>query len=195
MCFQVVQGIFEAGSRLLEIEHLLNESLIENDRLRDLKKTASTRIQAAKSNHKSVEARLKTAERQVKELTAKLDREINRACKLRAKNKKLKAEVDKARAGVQKAEDTAQSYYNQGFEKVAESLKSQLAKECNKCFLQGWRSALDQAGVDDTSELYNLGPKHQPFKVGLPKEHEEEEATRGLRDPEVNEVLRDPEAA
>ena len=163
--------------------------------MRDREKTASTRIQAAKSNHKSIEARLKTAEHQMKELTAKLDREINRACKLRAENKKLKAKVDNAWAGVQKAEDTAQSYYDQGFEKVVESLKSQLAEECNKCFLQGWCSALNQAGVDDTSKLYNLGPKHQTFKVGLPKEHEEEEATGGLRDPEVDEVLRDPEVA
>jgi peptidoglycan hydrolase CwlO-like protein len=84
----------------LETEHLLNESLIENDRLHDLQKTASTRIQAAESNHKSVEAGLKTAECQVKELIAKLDRDINRACELRAKIKELKTEVDKARAGV-----------------------------------------------------------------------------------------------
>jgi hypothetical protein len=74
-------------------------------------------------------------------------------------------------------------------------LKSQLVEECNKCFLQGWHSALDQAGVDDASELYNLGPKHQPFRVGSPEEHEEEEAAGGLRDPEADEVLKDPKAA
>jgi hypothetical protein len=73
-------------------------------------------------------------------------------------------------------------------------LKSQLVEECNKCFLQGWRSALDQAGVDDASELYNLGSKHQPFRAGSPEEHEEEEAVGGLRDPEADEVLKDPEA-
>ena len=74
-------------------------------------------------------------------------------------------------------------------------MKSQLVEECNKCFLQGWHSALNQAGVDDASELYNLGPKHQPFRVGSPEEHEEEEAAGGLRDPEADEVLKDPEAA
>jgi peptidoglycan hydrolase CwlO-like protein len=92
---------------LLETERLLNESLNENDRLRDLKKTASSRIQAAERNHKSAEAGLKTAKRQVVELTAKLDREINHACELRAEISELKAEVKEARKGVQKAEDAA----------------------------------------------------------------------------------------
>jgi chromosome segregation ATPase len=95
--------------------------------LHDLEKTASTRIQAAESRHKSAEAGLMTAERQVKELTAKLDREINHSCELRAEISDLKAEVDEARAGVQKAEDTAQAYYDQGFEEAVDSLKSQLA--------------------------------------------------------------------
>ena len=96
MCFQAVQGIFEVGSRLLETERHLNESLIENDWLRKLEKTASTRIQAAESRHKSAERGLMTAERQVKELTAKLDREINRSCELRVEISNLKAEVDEA---------------------------------------------------------------------------------------------------
>uniref|UniRef100_A0A2N9IA75 Uncharacterized protein n=1 Tax=Fagus sylvatica TaxID=28930 RepID=A0A2N9IA75_FAGSY len=39
-----VQGIFEAGYRLIETERLLNESLVENDRLREVEKTASARI-------------------------------------------------------------------------------------------------------------------------------------------------------
>ena len=41
------------------------------------------------------------------ELTAKLDREISRACELRAEISELKTEVDEAQMGVQKAEDTA----------------------------------------------------------------------------------------
>ena len=96
--------------------------------------------------------------------------------------------------GVQKAEDTAQSCYAQGFNEAANSLKSQLTEECNKCFLQGWHAALDKAGVDDAFELYDLGSKHQPFKVGLPEEHEDEEVSGGSMDPEADEVLRDPEA-
>ena len=72
--FQAVQGIFEAGSQLLKTERLLNQSLEENKRLKDLE-YASARIQAAESMHKSAEASLMTAERQVIELKAKLDRE------------------------------------------------------------------------------------------------------------------------
>uniref|UniRef100_A0A2N9JBB6 Uncharacterized protein n=1 Tax=Fagus sylvatica TaxID=28930 RepID=A0A2N9JBB6_FAGSY len=59
-----VQGMFEAGSRLLENEHLLNQSLEENKWLKDLEKLASVRIQVAESMHKSAEAGLMTAERQ-----------------------------------------------------------------------------------------------------------------------------------
>uniref|UniRef100_A0A2N9IWI5 Uncharacterized protein n=1 Tax=Fagus sylvatica TaxID=28930 RepID=A0A2N9IWI5_FAGSY len=120
----VVQGIFKAGSRLLETERLLNQSLVENDRLRDLEKSAFARIQATESKHKSAEAGLMTAKRQVVELTAKLDREIDRACELQAEIGELKTEVNEARAAVQKAEDEAQSYYDQGFDEAASSLKS-----------------------------------------------------------------------
>jgi hypothetical protein len=63
----------------LETERFLNQSLDENDQLKDLEKMASARIQAAKSKHKSVEAGLMTAECQVVELTAKLDREYKHA--------------------------------------------------------------------------------------------------------------------
>ncbi len=97
---------------MLETERLLNQSLVENDRLRDLEKSAYARIQAAESKHKSAEAGLMTTKRQVVELTAKLDREIDRACKLRAEISKLKTEVNETRAVVQKAEDEAQSYYD-----------------------------------------------------------------------------------
>ena len=194
MCFQAVQRIFEAGSRLLEIERLLNESLIENDWLRDLEKTASARIQAVESRHKSAKVGLMTAERQVKELTAKLDKEINHSCELRAEISDLKAEVDEARAGVQKAKHKAQAYYDQGFEEAVNSFKSQLAQECNKYFLQGWNKALDQARVDDDSELYNLGRRHRPFKMGSSKEPVRQVA-KDMKDPEADENPKDPKVA
>ena len=54
-CFQAVQGVFEVGSRLIETEHLLNESLIENDQLRELEKIASARIQEIESQRKIAE--------------------------------------------------------------------------------------------------------------------------------------------
>jgi hypothetical protein len=50
------------SSKLLETEHLLREALGENALLKELEKMASTWIQAAKSNHKSVKARLKSTE-------------------------------------------------------------------------------------------------------------------------------------
>ena len=94
-----------------------------------------------------------TAGRQVRELKAKYDDEFNKVYELRAENQKLLANLEAARAEVKKTEDAAQAYYDWGFEEATESLKSQLAKECNSCFLQGWDSALNQAEVDDASDL------------------------------------------
>jgi chromosome segregation ATPase len=120
---------------LLETEHLLHESLAENDQLQDLKKKASARIQAVESKHKSAEAGLLTTERQVVELSKKYDREIERSSKLRGEISAFKAEVHEAQVAAQKAEDSAQAYYDQGFEEAVDSLKSQLAQECNKYFV------------------------------------------------------------
>ena len=47
----------------------------------------------------------------------------------------LKNVVNEAQEGAQKAEEEAQAYYDQGFDEAANSLKSQLANECNKHFL------------------------------------------------------------
>uniref|UniRef100_A0A2N9HDP4 Uncharacterized protein n=1 Tax=Fagus sylvatica TaxID=28930 RepID=A0A2N9HDP4_FAGSY len=57
-----IQGIFEVSSRLLETKRLLRKALRENVLLKELEKMASTQIQAAESNHKSAETRLKSAE-------------------------------------------------------------------------------------------------------------------------------------
>ena len=126
---------------------------------------ALARIQTTESKHKSAKAGLMTTERQVIELKAKLDREYKTSSQLRVENSKLKNAVDEARAEAPEAEDEAQSYYNQGFDEAANSLKSQLGDEYNKYFLQGWCMALDKARVDDASELYDLAPRHQPFRL------------------------------
>ena len=84
----------------------------------------------------------------------------------------------------QKADDSAQQYYDQGFDETANSLKSQLKDECDKYFVRGWRAALDRAGVDDGSELYDLGPRCRPFRPASPKVHDDEGAAEGLMDHE-----------
>uniref|UniRef100_A0A2N9G7V4 Uncharacterized protein n=1 Tax=Fagus sylvatica TaxID=28930 RepID=A0A2N9G7V4_FAGSY len=118
-----VQGIFEAGNRLLETECLLNLSLEENKRLKDFEKSASARIRAAECAHKSAEAGLMTADGQAIELKEKLDREYTTSSVLQVENSGLKDAINEARAEVQKAEDEAQSYYDQGFDEAANSLK------------------------------------------------------------------------
>ena len=152
-------------------------------------------IQAAESKHKSAEVGLMTAERQVVELKAKLDREYKTSSQLQVEVGELKNIVNEARKGAQKAEEEAQAYYDQGFDEAANSLKSQLANECNKHFLQGWCMALDKAGVGEASELYDLGSRYQPFRVNSPKERKGREGAEGSMDLESHEALREPEAA
>ena len=58
---------------MIETKRLLNESLIENDRLREVEKTASARIQEVKSQYKTAEEGLQIAECQLVEISAKLE--------------------------------------------------------------------------------------------------------------------------
>ena len=150
--------------------------------------------QAVESKHKSAEASLMTAERQVVELKVKLDQEYKTSSQLRVEVGELKNVVNEAQEGAQKAEEEAQAYYDQGFDEAANSLKSQLANECNKHFLQGWRMALDKAAIDDASELYDLGPRHQPFRVNSPEEREGREGAEGLMNLKFHEALKELEA-
>ena len=90
---------------MVETERLLNESLVENDRLRKVENTASARIQEVESQHKSAEEGLQKAECQLVEITAKLERECNRSSGFQTEINKLRAELSEARAAAQKAEN------------------------------------------------------------------------------------------
>uniref|UniRef100_A0A2N9HWW7 Uncharacterized protein n=1 Tax=Fagus sylvatica TaxID=28930 RepID=A0A2N9HWW7_FAGSY len=101
---EAVQGIFEAGNRLLETERRLNQSREEIKRLTDFEKSASAKIRAAESAQKSAEA-------------------------VRVENGQLKDALTEAEAKVRKSEEQAQAYYDQGFSEATDSLMSQLKDE------------------------------------------------------------------
>uniref|UniRef100_A0A2N9G8W7 Uncharacterized protein n=1 Tax=Fagus sylvatica TaxID=28930 RepID=A0A2N9G8W7_FAGSY len=168
-----VQGVFEAGYRLIEAERLLNESLAENDRLREVEKVASARIREVESQHKTAEEGLQKAECQLVEMSAKLERECERSSGFQAEIDKLKAELAEARQVSSNAENEAQATYDRGFADAAGSLRLQLRRECNIHFLKGWALALEQAAVDDESELYVLGRRYRPYDSGTPENLEE----------------------
>uniref|UniRef100_A0A2N9GW89 Transposase (putative) gypsy type domain-containing protein n=1 Tax=Fagus sylvatica TaxID=28930 RepID=A0A2N9GW89_FAGSY len=86
----------------------------------------------------------------------------------------------------------AQAYYDQGVNQASQDLRYQLRGECNKYFVQGWHQALDNAGVDDDSDLYDLVYSRQPYEVLVPEEGKELVAGEGAAgDPAV---LGSPEA-
>uniref|UniRef100_A0A2N9FFQ8 Uncharacterized protein n=1 Tax=Fagus sylvatica TaxID=28930 RepID=A0A2N9FFQ8_FAGSY len=189
-----VQGVFEAGYRLIEAERLLNESLAENDRLREVEKAASARIREVESQHKSAEEGLQKAECQLVEMSAKLERECDRSSGLQAEIDKLKAELAEARQVSSDAENEAQATYDRGFADAAGSLRFQMRRECNINFLKGWALALEQAAVDDESELYVLGRRYRPYDSGTPENLEEtnveteevQDMEKGVSDKEDN---------
>jgi chromosome segregation ATPase len=158
---------------LIETERLLNESLVENDRLREVENTVSAKIREVESQHKTAEEGLQTTECQLVEISAKLEQERDRSSGFQAEIDKLRAELAEARQVSSNAENAAQAFYDQGFKEAAGSLRLQLRQECNIYFLKGWVSALEQAVVDDSSELYVLGRDYRPFNSGTPKNLEE----------------------
>uniref|UniRef100_A0A2N9IA83 Uncharacterized protein n=1 Tax=Fagus sylvatica TaxID=28930 RepID=A0A2N9IA83_FAGSY len=82
---------------------------------------------------------------QVTNLQKRLDREYQSASQVRVENGQLKDALTEAEAKVQKSEEQAQAYYDQGFNEATDSLLLQLKGECNKYFVQGWHQALDNA--------------------------------------------------
>ena len=134
-------------------------------------------------------------ENQVTELKKKLDWKYKSASQVRVENSQLKDALIEAEAKVQKVEEQAQAYYDQGFNEAADSLQSQLKGECNKYFIQGWHKALDRAGVDDASELYDLAWRHQPFGGHVLEERNQEAKEDATEDPTVprsHEALSEP---
>uniref|UniRef100_A0A2N9G5E8 Uncharacterized protein n=1 Tax=Fagus sylvatica TaxID=28930 RepID=A0A2N9G5E8_FAGSY len=109
-----VQGIFEAGNRLLETERRLNRSAEEIKRLKDFESSASVKIRAAESAQKSAEAGLLNLQNQLAELQRKLDSEYKSASQVRIENSQLKDALTEAEAKVVKAEQQAQAYYDEG---------------------------------------------------------------------------------
>jgi regulator of replication initiation timing len=180
----------------LETECRLNRSAEEIKRLKDLESSASVRIRAAESAQKSAEAGLLNLQNQLTELQRKLDSEHKSASQVRIENSQLKDALTEAEAKVGKAEQGAQAYYDQGFDQASESLLEQLKGECNKYFVQGWHKALDSAGVDDDSDLYDLAYTRQPYEDPVPEEGNELEAGEGAAgDPTVpgsHEALSEP---
>ena len=109
--FQAVEGIFEAESRLIETKHLLKDSLIENDRLREVEKTTSARIQEVENQYKTAKEGLQTTECKLVEISAKLERECNRSNGFQMEINKLRVELVEARTAAQNIENAAQAFY------------------------------------------------------------------------------------
>jgi regulator of replication initiation timing len=132
---------------------------------------------------------------QLTDLQKRLDREYRSASQVRVENGQLKGALAEAEAKVQESEEQAQAYYDQGFSEATDSLMSQLKDECNTYFVLGWTKALDNAEVDDSTELYDLARRHRPFRDSASKERNEEVGGDSVEDPMIpvsHEVSSEP---
>jgi hypothetical protein len=131
-----------------------------------------------------LEEGLQTAKNRLVEISAELEGECDRSSGFQVEIDRLKTELIESRLTVHNVENAAQAYYDQGLEEATESLRLQLRRECNIFFLKGWVSALEQAMVNDNSELYALGREYRPFNLGTP-ENLEEAVVEDLKGSEV----------
>jgi uncharacterized protein involved in exopolysaccharide biosynthesis len=75
--------------------------------LREVERTASARIQEVEGQYKSVEEGLQTAESQLVEISAKLERECDRSSGFQAEIDRLKTELAESRLAAHNAENAA----------------------------------------------------------------------------------------
>ena len=83
-----------------------------------------------------------------------LKKKLEEAQKLKGHAKKLRIEVEKAKVEVEKARDEAEQYgYNIGMAETKDTIRAQVPIVCRTYYAQTWEEALNQAGVEVSSEL------------------------------------------
>ena len=102
---------------------------------------------------------------------AALKQQLEEANKLKdlAKNAKLQAEEDKVKA--EKEKDEAEQHgYDIGVAKTEDAIRAEVPVVCRAYCAQTWEEALNQAGVEASSELRKLESIIFPSALQVPKQ-------------------------
>ena len=139
----------------------LRKKLAEEEKAR---KSADSALEGAQRQAKKQRQLLREAKDQLassKEEIAALKKKLEEAQKLkdhaeklRAEAEKAKVEAEKAKVEAEKARDEAKQHgYNIGVAETEDTLRAQVPAVCRNYYAQTWEEALNQAGVEASSEL------------------------------------------
>ena len=160
-------------------------AIAENSKA-DLKKKLAAEEQA----QKSVDSALKGAERQAesqrklareahdqqatsKEQLAALKKQLEEAQRLRDQAEKAKVEAEKAKAKAEREKNEAEQHgYDVGLAETEDALRAEVPAVCRAYCAQTWEEALNQAGIDASSELRRLENIFFPPAIQVPKQKE-----------------------
>ena len=85
---------------------------------------------------------------------AALKKQLEETQKLKDQAEKAKAEAEKAKVEAEKAREEAEQYgYDIGIAETEDTLRAEVPTLCRAYYAQTWEEALNQAGVEASSEL------------------------------------------
>ena len=133
----------------------------------DLKKRLTAEEQARKSADSALEGAERQAENQRKlereandqltastEQLAALKKQLKEAQRLRDQAEKAKVEEEKAKAKAERERDEAEQHgYDVGVAETEDALRAKVSVVCRAYCTQTWEEALNQVGIDASSEL------------------------------------------
>ena len=152
----------------------------------DLKKKLTAEEQARNSADSTLDSVERQAESQrklareasdqlvtAKEQLATLRKQLEETQRLKDQAKKAKAEAKEARAKVEKEKEEADQYgYDVGMAETKDALRAEVPAVCHAYYAQTWEEALNQAGIDASSELRKLENIFFPPALHVPNQKE-----------------------
>ena len=120
-------------------------------------KSADSALEGAQKQAENQRKLMREANDQLaasKEQLATLRKQLEEAQRLKDKVEKAKAEMEKAKAEAEKEKNEAEQHdYDVSVAKTKDTLRAEVPAVCWAYYAQTWEEALNQAGVDASSEL------------------------------------------
>ena len=121
------------------------------------KKSAEAALKGAETQAESQKKLTNEAKKQLaasKEQVAALKQQLEEAKKLKEQAKKAKMQVEEDKAKAEKERDEAEQHsYDVGVAETGDVLRAEVPVVCRAYYAQTWEEALNQAGVEASSEL------------------------------------------
>ena len=132
-------------------------------------KSAETQAKSQRKLANEVKGQLVAA----KEQMAALKQQLEEANKLKDLAKKAKLQAEKKKVKVEKERDEAEQHgYDVGVAETEDALRAEVPAVCHAYYAQTWEEALNQAGVEASSELRRPKSIIFPLALQIPRQTE-----------------------